>query len=249
MSGHNKWSTIKHKKGRADAKRGKIFTKIIREITVSARAGGGDIEANPRLRAAVTAAKAANMPADNIKRAVDRGTGDLDGVTYEEVNYEGYGPGGVAVMLECLTDNRNRTTPEVRHLFSKHGGNLGENGSVSWVFSRKGLILVSRADEMDEDVLLESALDAGAEDLDTEDPDFFRVFTVPEELHQVKEGLEAAGVVIEAAQFDMEPSTSMRLEGKKAQQMIRLMEAFEDHDDVQNVWANFDFDEDELNAS
>ncbi len=249
MSGHNKWSTIKHKKGRADAKRGKIFTKIIREITVSARAGGGDIEANPRLRAAVTAAKAANMPADNIKRAVNRGTGDLDGVTYEEVNYEGYGPGGVAVMLECLTDNRNRTTPEVRHLFSKHGGNLGENGSVSWVFSRKGLILVSRADEMDEDVLLESALDAGAEDLDTEDPDFFRVFTVPEELHQVKEGLEAAGVVIEAAQFDMEPSTSMRLEGKKAQQMIRLMEAFEDHDDVQNVWANFDFDEDELNAS
>lgn len=249
MSGHSKWSTIKHKKGRADAKRGKIFTKIIREIAVAARSGGGDVDANPRLRAAVAAAKAANMPADNMNRAIQRGTGELPGVNYEDVRFEGYGPGGVAVMLECLTDNRNRTVPEIRHLFSKHGGNLGENGSVSWVFSRKGLILVSRADEMDEDVLLESALDAGAEDLDTEDPDFFRVFTVPEELHQVKEGLEAAGVVIEAAQFDMEPSTSMRLEGKKAQQMIRLMEAFEDHDDVQNVWANFDFDEDELNAS
>jgi YebC/PmpR family DNA-binding regulatory protein len=240
MSGHSKWSTIKHKKGRADAKRGKIFTKIIREITVSAREGGGDLEANPRLRAAVTAAKAANMPAENIKRAIDRGTGALDGVTYEEVNYEGYGPGGVAVMLECLTDNHNRTTPEVRHLFSKHGGNLGENGSVSWVFTRKGLILISRASGMDEDSLLESALEAGADDLDTEDPDFFRVFTVPEELHQVKEGLETAGVVIEAAQFDMEPSTSVGLEGKKAQQMIRLMEAFEDHDDVQNVYANYD---------
>jgi len=248
MSGHNKWSTIKHKKGRQDAKRGKIFTKIIREITVSAREGGGDVDANPRLRAAVAAAKAVNMPADNIKRAIDRGTGDLDGVAYEDVCYEGYGPGGVAVMLECLTDNRNRTTPEVRHLFSKHGGNLGENGSVGWVFTRKGLILVSRADGLDEDALMESALEAGAEDLDMDDPDFFRVFTAPEELHQVKDGLETAGAVIEAAEFDMEPSTSVKLEGKKAQQMMRLIEAFEDHDDVQNVWVNFDFDEDELDA-
>ncbi len=249
MSGHNKWSTIKHKKGRADAKRGKIFTKIIREITVSARESGGDVEANPRLRAAVAAAKAANMPADNIKRAIDRGTGALPGVTYEEVRYEGYGPGGVAMMLECLTDNKNRTTPEVRHLFSKHGGNLGENGSVGWLFTRKGMILVSRESGVDEDVLMESALEAGAEDLDIEDPDYFKVFSVPEELHQVKEGLEAAGVVVEAAEFDMEPSTTVQLEGKKAQQMIRLMEAFEDHDDVQYVWANFDFDEDELSVS
>ncbi len=243
MSGHSKWSTIKHKKGRADAKRGKIFTKIIREITVAARAGGGDIDSNPRLRAAVAAAKAANMPADNMNRAIQRGTGELPGVNYEEVRFEGYGPGGVAVMLECLTDNRNRTVPEIRHLFSKHSGNLGENGSVGWLFTRKGLILVARADDLDEDWLMEQALEAGADDLDTEDGEYFRIFTAPDELHQVKETMEAAGVNIEAAQFDMEPSTTVELEGKKAQQMIRLMEAFDDQDDVQDVWANFDIDE------
>jgi len=247
MSGHNKWSTIKHKKGRADAKRGKIFTKIIREITVSAREGGGEPDSNPRLRAAVAAAKAVNMPADNIKRAIERGTGELPGVSYEEMSFEGYGPGGVAVMLELLTDNRNRTTPEIRHLFSRHGGNLGENGCVSWLFTRKGLILVLRTDDLDEDHVMELALEAGAEDLDVEDEEYFRIFTSPEELHQVKERLEAGGLTIEAAQFEMEPSSTTRLEGKQAQQMIRLMEAFDDHDDVQNVWANFDID-DELMA-
>ena len=246
MSGHNKWSTIKHKTGRADAKRGKIFTKLIREITVSARESGGDPDANPRLRSAIAAAKSANMPADNIKRAIQRGTGEIPGVIYEEVQYEGYGPGGAAVLLQTLTDNRNRTTPEVRHIFTKSGGNLGENGCVSWLFTRKGLLLVPRTDDLDEDSLLEQALDAGAEDLDTEDTDFFRVYTAPEELHMVKEALEANGVVVEGAEIDMEPSTTQKLEGKKAQQMIRLMEAFDDQDDVQNVWANFDIDDSEL---
>jgi YebC/PmpR family DNA-binding regulatory protein len=244
MSGHSKWSTIKHKKGRADAKRGKIFTKIIREITVAAREGGGDPESNPRLRAAVAAAKAANMPADNIKRAIDRGTGDLDGVSYEEFSFEGYGPGGVAVMLELMTDNRNRTTPEIRHLFSRHGGNLGENGCVSWLFTRKGLILVPRRSDVSEDMIMERALEAGAEDLDTEDTDYYRIYTSPEELHVVKEKLESGGLEVEAAQMEMEPSSTTRLEGKTAQQMIRLMDAFDDHDDVQNVWANFDIDDD-----
>ena len=248
MSGHNKWSTIKHKKAREDAKRGKIFTKIIREITVAAREGGGDPEANPRLRAAVQAAKAANMPADNIKRAIQRGTGELPGVSYEGVTYEGYGPGGVAVLLEVLTDNRNRTTAEVRHLFSKYGGNLGENGCVSWIFTRKGVILVPRGEGVDEDALMETALEAGAEDLDTSDEDFFRVVTAPDELHSVKDHIEAAGFAVEAAEFEMEPSTQVRLEGKKAEQMLKLMEAFDDHDDVQNVWANFDID-DELMAN
>ncbi len=243
MSGHNKWSTIKHKKAREDAKRGKIFTKIIREITVAAREGGGDPESNPRLRAAIQAAKSANMPADNIKRAIQRGTGELPGVSYEDVTYEGYGPGGVAVLLEVLTDNRNRTTAEVRHLFAKHGGNLGENGCVSWIFTRKGVVLVPRGEGVDEDALMETALEAGAEDLDASDPEFFRVVTAPDELHTVKEQVEAAGFPVEAAEFEMEPSTQVRLEGKKAEQMLKLMTAFDDHDDVQNVWANFDIDD------
>ncbi len=248
MSGHSKWSTIKHKKGRADAKRGQLFTKIIREITVAAREGVGDPDSNPRLRAAVSTAKAANMPADNIKRAIQRGTGELPGVNYEEISFEGYGPGGVAVMLELLTDNRNRTTPEIRHLFSKNGGNLGENGCVSWLFTRKGLILVPRSPEMDDDEVMEVALEAGAEDFDIEDGDYYRVFTSPDELHAVKERLETAGLEVEAAQMEMEPSSTTRLEGKRAQQMIRLMEAFEDHDDVQNVWANFDIDDELMSA-
>ena len=246
MSGHSKWSTIKHKKGRADAARGKLFTKLIREITVSARESGGDEQSNPRLRAAVATAKAANMPADNIKRAVQRGTGELPGVTYEEVQYEGYGPGGAAVLLQTLTDNRNRTTPEVRHIFAKNGGNLGENGCVSWVFTRKGMLLIARTDELDEDTLLEQALEAGAEDFDTEDSEFYRVYTAPDELHIVKDELETGGVKVESAEIDMEPSTTQKLEGKQAQQMIRLMEAFDDQDDVQNVWANFDIDDEEF---
>jgi len=246
MSGHSKWSTIKHKKAREDAKRGKAFTKLIREITVSAREGGGDPEGNPRLRAAVQAAKAANMPSDNIKRAIQRGTGELPGVTYEEVSYEGYGPSGVAMMLEVLTDNRNRTAAEVRHLFSKNGGNLGENGCVAWLFTRKGQILVSRSAAPDEDALLEAALEAGADDLESDDAEYFRITTAPDELHQVKSALEEAGITVESAEFDMEPSTTVRLEGKQALQMIRLMEAFDDNDDVQNVWANFDIDDEVL---
>jgi YebC/PmpR family DNA-binding regulatory protein len=246
MSGHNKWSTIKHKKGRADAKRGKIFTKIIREITVSAREGGGDPEGNPRLRSAIQAAKSANMPADNIKRAIRRGTGEIPGASYEQITYEGYGPGGVAVMLEALTDNRNRTTPEIRHLFSKHGGNLGENGCVAWLFQRIGMILVPKGDDLDEDLLMEWVLEAGAEDLDHDDDDYYRVTTAPDELHKIKDELEARGLQIEAAQLSMEPSTSTPLDGKPAQQMIRLMEAFDDLDDVQNIWANFDIDDELL---
>jgi YebC/PmpR family DNA-binding regulatory protein len=188
------------------------------------------------------------MPADNIKRAIDRGTGDLEGVAYEEVSFEGYGPGGVAVLLELLTDNRNRTTPEIRHLFSKHGGNLGENGCVAWLFSKQGVILVPRAPDADEDTLIELALEAGADDLDTDDTDYFRITTAADELHSVKERLEAGGLLVEAAQLEMVPSSTTRLEGKKADQMIRLMEAFEDHDDVQNVWANFDIDDELLDA-
>ena len=246
MSGHSKWSTIKHKKGRADAKRGKLFTKIIREITVSAREGGGDVDANPRLRSAVADAKAANMPADNIKRAIQRGTGELPGTSYEEITFEGYGPGGVAVLLEILTDNRNRTTPEIRHLFSKHGGNLGENGCVAWLFTRKGTILVPRSPDLDEDRMVELVLETGAEDLDSDDPDFFRIATAPDDLHRVRDALEAQGVAVEAAEFSMDPSSTTQLEGKPAQQMLRLMEAFDDHDDVQNVWANFDIDDDTM---
>jgi YebC/PmpR family DNA-binding regulatory protein len=246
MSGHSKWSTIKHKKGRADAKRGKIFTKIIREITVSTREGGGDLDANPRLRAAVQAAKAANMPADNVKRAIQRGTGELPGAAYEQVQYEGYGPGGVAVLLEVLTDNRNRTTPEVRHLFAKHGGNLGENGCVSWVFDRKGTILVPRGEDLDEDRVMELVLEAEAEDFDADDQDYYRISTAAEDLHRVKDHLEERGVTVEAAMLEMEPSSTTRVEGKPAQQVLRLLEAFDDHEDVQNVWANFDIDDEIL---
>ena len=246
MSGHNKWSTIKHKKGKADAKRGKIFTRIIREITVSAREGGGDADGNPRLRAAIQAAKDNNMPADNIKRALQRGTGELPGVNYEEISYEGYGPGGVALLLEVLTDNRNRTTAEVRHLFSRHGGNLGENGCVAWLFTRKGVIMVAREGGPDEERAMELALEAGAEDLDAEDPDYYRISTAAEDLHSVRAFLEEHGVVVESAELEMEPSTTVQVEGKLAQQMLRLMDAFDDHDDVQNVWANFDVDDELL---
>ena len=243
MSGHNKWSTIKHKKGRADAKRGKVFTKIIREITVSAREGGGEADSNPRLRTAIAAAKAANMPADNIKRAIQRGTGELPGVSYEEVQYEGYGPGGAAILLDVMTDNRNRTTPEVRHLFAKHGGNLGEAGCVSWLFSRRGLILVPHSDDLDEDMLMEQALEAGAEDLQTDDDEYFRILTAAEDLHAVRDSLEESGITVDSVQLEMEPSSTTRVDGKPAQQLLRLIDAFDDHDDVQNVWSNFDIDD------
>ena len=246
MSGHSKWSTIKHKKGKADAKRGQVFTRIIREITVSAREGGGDPDGNARLRAAIAAARAANMPADNIKRAVQRGTGELPGVNYEEITYEGYGPSGVAVMLRVLTDNRNRTTPELRHIFSKHGGNLGEAGCVSWLFSRKGSMLIPRAQSVTEDAMVEMVLEAGAEDLDTDDSEYFRIATAPDDLHRVKEFFEERGLTVEEPQIEMVPTTTTTVEGKAAQQVVRLMNAFDDHDDVQNVWANFDIDEDVL---
>lgn len=247
MSGHNKWSTIKHKKSKLDAKRGKLFTKLIREITTAARQGGGDPEGNPRLRAAIQAARAANMPQENITKAIQRGTGELPGVAYEEVLYEGYGPGGVAVMLQVLTDNRNRTTAEIRHLFSKFGGNLGETGCVSFLFKKQGYLLVPRA-AGSEEAVMEAALEAGAEDFYAEDQEFYEIYTAPEDLHRVKASLEQAGFTVEEAKLEMVPSTQVRLEDKKAEQMVRLMEAFEDHDDVQNVWANFDIDAKYLEA-
>lgn len=247
MSGHNKWSTIKHKKSKLDAKRGKLFTKLIREITTAARQGGGDPEGNPRLRVAIQAARAANMPQENITKAIQRGTGELPGVAYEEVLYEGYGPGGVAVMLQVLTDNRNRTTAEIRHLFSKFGGNLGETGCVSFLFKKQGYLLVPRA-AGSEEAVMEAALEAGAEDFYAEDQEFYEIYTAPEDLHRVKASLEQAGFTVEEAKLEMVPSTQVRLEDKKAEQMVRLMEAFEDHDDVQNVWANFDIDAKYLEA-
>jgi len=248
MSGHNKWSTIKHKKGKADAKRGKLFTKIIRELTTAAREGGGDPDGNPRLRAAILAAKAANMPSDNIAKAIQRGTGELPGVAYEEVLYEGYGPGGVAVMLQALTDNRNRTTAEIRHLFGKHGGNLGESGCVAFLFKRQGYLIIPKS-AGDEDAVMEAVLEAGAEDFFAEDPELYEVYTAPDELHKVKAALEAKGFAVEQAKVEMVPTIQVRLEDKRAEQMVRLMEVFEDHDDVQNVWANFDIDEKLLEAS
>jgi len=248
MSGHNKWSTIKHKKGKADAKRGKLFTKIIRELTTAAREGGGDPDGNPRLRAAIIAAKAGNMPSDNIAKAIQRGTGELPGVAYEEVLYEGYGPGGVAVMLQALTDNRNRTTAEIRHIFGKHGGNLGESGCVAFLFKKQGYLIIPKS-AGGEDAVMEAVLEAGAEDFFAEDPELYEVYTAAEELHKVKTALESKGFAVEQAKVDMVPTVQVRLEDKRAEQMVRLMEVFEDHDDVQNVWANFDIDEKFLEAS
>jgi YebC/PmpR family DNA-binding regulatory protein len=241
MSGHNKWSTIKHKKGKLDAKRGKIFTKIIREMTTAAREGGGDPIGNPRLRTAVAAAKAANMPNDTIHKAVQRGTGELPGVSYEEVIYEGYGPSGVAVMLHTLTDNRNRTTAEIRHMFAKHGGNLGESGCVAFLFKRQGYLIVPKAAGA-EDAIMEAALEVGAEDFYADDPEFYEIYTAPEELQKIRTALEARHLPVEQSKLEMVPTTQVRLEDKRAEQMVRLMDAFEDHDDVQNVWANFDID-------
>lgn len=246
MSGHNKWSTIKHKKAAQDAKRGKVFTRLIKEITVAARAGGGDVEANARLRSAVAAAKAANMPADNIKRAIQKGTGELPGSSYDEVVYEGYGPGGVAILVECLTDNKMRTTPEIRHLFSKHGGNLGEPGSVAWMFEKKGNLRVA-AEAVAEDRLMEIVLEAGAEDFERDDAEF-AVRTSAEEFPAVQAAVERAGITVGEAKLVMEPSNLVLLDAKKAQQCLKLLEVLEDHDDVQSVSANLDFDESEVAA-
>ena len=246
MSGHSKWSTIKHKKAATDAKRGKLFTKLIKELTIAARIGGGDADANPRLRSAITAAKAANMPNDNMKRAVAKGTGELPGTTYDEVSYEGYGPGGVAVLIDALTDNRMRTTPEIRHMFTKYNGNLGEPNSVAWIFEKKGRFLVPTS-AVEEERLMEIVLEAGADDL-REDGDHFEISTGHESFHGVQQALEAAGIDPTEASVVMEPQKTVELTGKKAQQCLRLLEALEDHDDVQNVHANLEVDDSELES-
>jgi YebC/PmpR family DNA-binding regulatory protein len=242
MSGHSKWSTIKHKKGAADAKRGKIFTRIIKEMTVAARLGGGDVDGNPRLRAAVAEAKASNMPKDNIDRAIKRGSGELDGVTYEELTYEGYGPGGVAIMVETMTDNTNRTTPEIRHTFEKYGGNMGTPGSVRFQFERKGYFAVEKS-AVSEDKLMEVALEAGADDLQTEEAEVFEIYTSAEAFEQVRLALESAKIPTVEAKIGQIPSTYVKLDEQKSKQMIRLMEMLDDQDDVQNVWTNFDVPE------
>lgn len=247
MSGHSKWSSIKHKKGATDAKRGKVFTRIIKELTVAARVGGGDPDSNPRLRTVVADAKAANMPADNIKRAIRRGTGEEPGVSYEEATYEGYGPGGVALMLETLTDNKNRTVSEIRHLLSKYGGNLGETNSVAWMFTKQGYILIEKS-KVDEDGLMGVALDTGADDV-RDDQDNWEVLTSPEDFHRVLEAVKGLGVETLMAEVAMLPQNYINLEGKAAQQMLKLMGLLEDHDDVQHVWSNFNVEEKEIEAS
>ncbi len=246
MSGHSKWHSIKHKKASADAKRGKLFTRLIKEISVAARLGGGDVEANPRLRGAVQTAKGANMPQDNIKRAIMKGTGELPGQIYESISYEGYGPGGVAVLIEVLTDNKNRTVAELRRIFSKQGGNLAETGSVQWMFERKGSIAINQK-EVSEEQLLEIVLEAGAEDLESHE-DIFNVYTSIESLEVVKQALKSAGVEMESAELTMTTQTDVRLENKQAEQMLRLMDALEDFEDVGNVYANFDIDDTQMES-
>jgi YebC/PmpR family DNA-binding regulatory protein len=241
MSGHSKWSTIKHKKGAADAKRGRLFTKMIREITMAAKQAGGAPESNPRLRKAIDDAKAVNMPADNIKRAVQRGTGELPGVSYEEITFEGYGPGGTAILVETLTDNKNRTLPEIRTIFSKHGGNLSEAGSVRFLFQKKGYIAIEK-NKASEDAVMEAAIEAGADDVATTDQ-YHEIQTAPDSFEEVRKQLEAKGLPLAVAEISMIPKTEVALDSRKADQMVKLMEAIEDHDDVQNVWANFDFAE------
>ena len=241
MSGHSKWATIKRKKAATDSKRAQAFTKLIREITVAAKEGGGDPNFNPRLRLAVDSAKGANMPSDNIKRAVQKGTGELPGVTYEEVAYEGYGPGGVAIYIDTLTDNRMRTTPEIRHVFSKYGGNLSEPNSVAWMFEKRGFLAVS-SESTTEEQLMELVLEAGADDLATGD-DRFEIVCSPEVFHAVQSSLEAAGIEPAEASIVMEPQNTVELDGKKAEQCLRLLEFLEDHDDVQNVYANLEVDD------
>jgi YebC/PmpR family DNA-binding regulatory protein len=245
MSGHSKWHTIKHKKGALDAKRGKIFTKLIKEITVAARVGGsGDVDQNARLRKVVNDAKGMNMPNDTIDRAIKRGTGELEGVNYEEITYEGYGIGGVAVMVETMTDNRNRTVAELRHLFSKNGGNLGESGSVAWMFDKKGYFVVDKAAK-NEDELFEIAIEAGADDVQDEG-DVFEIYTAPESFEAVQQALKDAGIEAQAAEVSMIPQNYIHLEGDDAKKMLKLYEAIDDNDDVQKVYANFDIDESEM---
>jgi len=246
MSGHSKWSTIKHKKGRKDARRGKVFTKLIREITVAAREGGGDESSNPRLRLAVLNAKAENMPATNIDRAVKKGTGDLPGESYEGAIYEGYGPGGVAIFIETLTDNKNRTVSEVRHLFTKYNGNMAESGSVAWLFEQKGLVVVPKPD-VDEEQLMGIVLDAGAEDL-VEEEAGYEVYVPTGAFEDVRRALEAHEIPLERSELTRVPQNTVAVEGKAAKQLLTLLEALEDHDDVQRLFANFEMDDREMEA-
>lgn len=240
MSGHSKWATIKRKKAKIDAQRGKVFTRLIKELIVAAREGGGDESANARLRTAVVAAKAANMPSANIERAIKRGTGELDGVNYEEVTYEGYGPGGVAIMIEAVTDNKNRTVADMRHFLSKYGGNLGESGCVSWMFEKKGLIVVNSQNASEDDLMM-LVLDAGADDMKVEDGTF-EIITQVENFETVKKALEASKIPMESAEISMIPKNTIKIEGTQAERLLKLMDVLEEHDDVQNVYANFDID-------
>jgi YebC/PmpR family DNA-binding regulatory protein len=246
MSGHSKWHTIKHKKGAADAKRGRIFTRIIKELSVAARHGGGDPDTNPRLRTVIADAKQVNMPADNIKRAIKRGTGEEPGVVYEEITYEGYGPGGVALLIEAMTDNKNRTVGELRHMLGKYGGNLGETNSVRRMFEKKGYIVIEKT-KAAEDTLMTAALDAGADDL-VDDGDNWEVMSAPDAFPAVKEAIEKLGIEMVTAQVSMLPTIYVSLEGRPAQSMLKLLDFLEDHDDVQNVWSNADIGEKELEA-
>jgi YebC/PmpR family DNA-binding regulatory protein len=247
MSGHSKWHSIKHKKGAADARRGKVFTRIIKELTVAARVGGGDPDSNPRLRTVVDAAKAVNMPADNIKRAIRRGTGEEPGVSYDEVTYEGYGPGGAALLIDTLTDNKNRTVGELRHLLSKHGGNLGETNSVAWMFDKKGYLVVEKS-QADEETLMAAVLDAGADDM-KDDGDNWEIVCPPDLFQAVHDAVKALNIETLTAEVSKIPQNYVKLEGKTAQQMLKLMEVLEEHDDTQHVWSNFDIEEQEIEAS
>jgi YebC/PmpR family DNA-binding regulatory protein len=244
MSGHSKWSSIKHKKAAKDAKRGKLFTKLIKEITVAARLGGGDINANPRLRTAVTTARQNSMPNDNIDRAIKKGTGELEGVHYEEVNYEGYGPGGAAIIASAVTDNRNRTVSDLRRIFEKHGGNMGAAGCVAWMFQKRGLLTVDKTNA-DEDRLMEVALEAGADDVTNSD-DTFEIVTAPENFEAVKSALDAAGIATASAEVALTPQNTVSLTGKDAEQTMKLLEELDDHDDVQSVASNADIPQEEL---
>ncbi len=241
MSGHSKWATIKRKKGKLDAERGRTFTKLIKEITVAARQGGGDVEGNPRLRTAVATAKGANMPADNIKKAIQKGTGELPGVSYEEMTYEGYGPAGVAVFIQAMTDNKNRTVSEIRHIFTRFNGNLGENGCVSWMFDRRGIITVP-SNVADEDSMMEIALDAGAVDM-TNEGDIYEIITPFNDLEKVRAAIEKKSIPISSAEATLVPQNFVKLDEKHAETMLKLLETLEEHDDVQKVFANFDIDE------
>ncbi len=247
MSGHSKWHSIKHKKAAADARRGRIFTRIIKEISVAARLGGGDPEANPRLRTVLEQARAVNMPAENIRRAIRRGTGEEPGVSYEEATYEGYGPGGVALLIEVLTDNRNRTVGELRHLLSRHGGNLGEVNSVAWMFEKKGYIVVDKA-QANEEALMTAVLEAGADDM-RDDGSSWEIISTPEVFPKVHEAVKALGVEPTSAEVSMLPQSYVKLEGREAQQMLKLMEALEEYEDTRHVWSNFDIEEKEIEAS